>query len=451
MVDNRKIGGALVNFIKKCLFVTGIMLFVWNFGISASAEKNEDALQGWCRNVRNNERLYYIDGSPATGFLTIEDKLYCFDDNGYMVTEKWEKKQDSRYYFGKNGQALTGRQIINGKEFTFDENGRYICPHVETDHVDSSDGLYTYEEMTNDIKELKKSYPEIMSYSVIGITADDRNIYDIVIGDPKAKKQIVYQASCHAREYMTSLLVMEQLEYCLNKYYTASYKGVLFKDLFSQFAVHIVPMLDPDGVTISQFGKDGLRNEILRHNAEVYYKNAVTWGYTDYTEDYYYRRWKANARGVDINNNFDGKWETLKLLNGPVGWGYRGSAPECEVESKCITKLIRSLSNPVTVISYHATGSVLWWDYGQTGEFRKRCKKQMQVIKRLTGYELQPYTPKSAGGLCDWIIEEMGDKIVPLLIEIGVEAAPLADLEYPDIWRKNRLVFPAVAYLYYNE
>lgn len=440
-----------MNILKKSIFVTALLLFISSFGISASAEKNADVLQGWCRNVSNNERMYYINGTPATGFLTIEDKLYFFDDKGYMTAEKWKTKQNTRYYFGKNGQALTGRQIINGKEYTFDQKGRYICPHVDTDHVDSSNGFYTYAEMTNDIIELQKSYPEIMSCSVIGITADKRNIYDIVIGDPKAKKQIVYQASCHAREYMTSLLVMEQLEYCLNNYYTAAYKGVRFKDLFSEYAVHIIPMLNPDGVTISQFGKNGLRNEILRHNAEVYYKNAVTWGYTKYTEENYYRRWKANAHGVDINNNFDGKWDTLTLLNGPVGWGYRGNAPECETESKCITRLIRSLSNPVTVISYHATGSVLWWDYGQTGEFRERCEKQMQVIKRLTGYKLQPYTPKSAGGLCDWIIEDMGEKTVPQLIEIGVEAAPLKDSEYPEIWRKNRLVFPAVAYLYYNE
>ena len=210
-------------------------------------------------------------------------------------------------------------------------------------------------------------------------------------------------------------------------------------------------MLNPDGVTISQFGKNGINNEILRNNLPIIYKNAVTWQYTNYPEENYYRRWKANARGVDINRNFDGKWDIIDPLNGSSGWNYKGAAPESEAESKCITRLIRSLSNPVTVISYHATGSLLWWDYGQTGEFRKRCEKQMRVVSGLTGYRLQPYTPESSGGLCDWIIAKMGEKIVPQLIEIGVGEAPLDISEYPDIWKRNYRIIPAVAYLYYYE
>ncbi len=438
---------------RLCIFA--VLFFLFNFGVTVSAETDYveiiELRQGWYRNPETNEKMYYIDDEPVTGLTTIGKNIYFFNKDGCMITDKWKKIKNTYYYFGKNGKALKGRQVINGKEYIFDDKCRYKRSQVQTDFVDSSDGLYTYAEMSTDIAELQKSYPELIRCSVIGITADKRNIYDIILGNPNAEKQIVYQASCHAREYMTSMLVMEQLEYCLNEYYSAEYNGVPFKDLFDEYAIHIIPMLNPDGVTISQYGKNGIRNEVLRHNVEVYYKNAVTWGYTNYSEDSYYRRWKANAKGIDINNNFDGKWDTIKLLNGPVGWGYKGTTPECTVESRCITKLIRSLSNPVTVISYHATGSVIWWDYNQTGEFRNRCERQTNVIKALTGYKLQPYTPKSAGGLCDWIIADMGGETVPQLIEIGVDMAPLKGSEYPDIWRRNYLVFPAVAYLYYYE
>ncbi len=439
----------------KQILTFAVIFFLFNFSITAYAETDDTEIielrQGWYTDPESNEKMYYIDDEPATGLTKIEKNIYFFNNDGYMVKSEWKKIKNVYYYFGKNGKALTGRHIINGKEYVFDENCCYVPPRAKTDFVDSSDGIYTYAEMSEDIAALQKSYPEIMQYNVIGTTADKRKIYDIIIGNPDAEKQIVYQASCHAREYMTSLLVMEQLEYCLNEYYSAEYKGIPFKDLFNEYAIHIIPMLNPDGVTISQYGKNGIRNKTLRHNIEVYYKNAVTWGYTTYSEKDYYRRWKANAHGVDINNNFDGKWDTIKLLNGPVGWGYKGKTPECEVESKCITKLIRSLPNPVTVISYHATGSVIWWDYDQTGEFRDRCERQTNVIKKLTGYKLQPYTPSSAGGLCDWIIADMGGDIVPQLIEIGVDMAPLKGSEYPEIWRRNYLIFPAVAYLYYYE
>ena len=431
-----------------------VLILTFNLGTTVNAERNngtEETKQGWYRNRKTDELRYYDGGEPVTGFAEINGKIYFFNSKGNMIVNKWIKHNNSVYYFGENGRALTGRQIINGKEFTFDESSRYLCRHIDTDIVDSSDGFYTYAEMSDDIARLLKIYPDIIQCNVIGTTADKRNIYDIVMGNPDADKQVVVQASCHAREYMTSLLVMEQLEYCLNKYYTGTYNGVLFKDLFNEYAFHIIPMLNPDGVTISQYGKNGLRSEILRKNAEVYYRNAVTWGYTNYSESQYYQRWKANARGVDINSNFNGRWDEIKLLNGPCGWGYKGDFPECEIESKCIADLIRSLSNPVTVISYHATGSVIWWDYGQAGDFRSRCIKQLNTVENLTGYRRQPYSPYSAGGLSDWIIADSKNSTVPQTIEIGVDMAPLKDSEYPAVWQRNYLIFPAVAYLYYYE
>ncbi|MGN1417189.1 MAG: M14 family zinc carboxypeptidase, partial [Oscillospiraceae bacterium] len=241
---------------------------------------------------------------------------------------------------------------------------------------------------------------------------------------------------------------MEQLEYCLNGYYTEEYNGVLFKELFDNYAVHIIPMLNPDGVTISQLGIDGINDEAIREALPEMYQNAVENGNTEYTEERYYQRWKANALGVDLNNNFDGRWEELKGAESPAGWSYKGEAPESEAESACITELIRGLSDPVTVVSYHATGSVMWWDYGQTGEFMDRCTRQAELISSLTGYPLNPYTESSAGGLSDWIIAEYYGEIVPETIEIGKGEAPMKMSEYPDIWKRNKDVIPALAYLY---
>ncbi|MGN0692945.1 MAG: M14 family zinc carboxypeptidase, partial [Oscillospiraceae bacterium] len=347
-----------------------------------------DEKQGWYKIASTGERTYYIEGERASGLTEINGRLFFFDENGVLLTETWKKADGNSYYFGKKGYALSGRQIIDGTDYIFGSDCRLLRINRKTNIVKSASAPYTYDDMSEDIERLAARYPELMEYSIIGTTADNRNIYDIVLGSPAADKQIVIQASCHAREYMTSLLVMEQLEYCLNGYYTEEYNGVLFKELFDNYAMHIIPMLNPDGVTISQLGIEGIKDDNIREELHLMYLNAVENNNTSYTEERYYQRWKANARGVDLNNNFDGRWEELKGAESPAGWSYKGEAPESEAESAAVTALIRGLSNPVTVISYHATGSVLWWDYGQTGEFMERCTKQAELISSLTGYPL---------------------------------------------------------------
>ncbi|WP_432650068.1 M14 family zinc carboxypeptidase [Huintestinicola sp.] len=314
--------------------------------------------------------------------------------------------------------------------------------------VDNTDPEYSYNDMCEDIDKLIVAYPKLVRAEVIGTTADKRKIYDIIIGSDKADKQIVIQAGCHGREYMTCLLVMDMAEYYLQGYNRKSYNGKLFSDYFEDFQVHIVPMLNPDGVTISQFGAKGLRNPQLRKNVAVMYKNAVTYGYTAYSEELYYERWKANAHGVDINRNFNGKWGIAEELKCASGWGYKGKSPESEAESKAITKLIGSLSDPVTVISYHATGSLVWWDYAQQGNFRSRCYAEAKLISDMTGYKLNPYDKTSCAGLCDRIIAKGGGKTVPILIEIGKGECPLDISEYPEIFRKNYRLVPVLMDMY---
>ncbi|MGN0637500.1 MAG: M14 family zinc carboxypeptidase [Huintestinicola sp.] len=314
--------------------------------------------------------------------------------------------------------------------------------------VDNTDSKYSYNDMREDIDKLIAAYPKLVRTEVIGTTADKRKIYDIIIGNDKADKQIVIQAGCHGREYMTCLLVMDMTEYYLNGYNRITYKDRLLSDYLEDFQVHIVPMLNPDGVTVSQLGAKGLKNPQLRKNVAAMYRNAVAYGYTDLPEARYYERWKANAHGVDINCNFNGKWGMAEELKCPTGWGYKGTSPESEAESRAITKLIGSLSDPVTVISYHASGSVVWWDYAQQGNFRSRCYAEAKLISDMTGYKLNPYDKTSCAGLCDRIIARGGGKTVPILIEIGQGECPLDISEYPEIFRKNYRLLPALMNLY---
>ena len=70
--------------------------------------------------------------------------------------------------------------------------------------------MYTYENMVHDLETLPLLYGEVVSLDSLGQTMDGREIYHLVIGNKDAEVKILINGSIHAREYMTSQLVMKQ-------------------------------------------------------------------------------------------------------------------------------------------------------------------------------------------------------------------------------------------------
>lgn len=380
------------------------------------------------------------------GLNYTENGTFYLKSNGTLLKNSYKLVNGKQFYFGSDGKAFTGRHIIDGTERTFNKYGEYIKQHMYTDYVDSK-VMYDYDSLTEDLYKLKKRYPEIFDYDSIGTTSDNREIWHITLGNPNASKQIVIVASCHAREHVTSLLVMDMAELCLNKYYVDEYEGTPYKDLLGDYAIHIIPMLNPDGVSISRFGEKGINSKFLSAEVREIYKSAAASGETTLSKSEYYTRWKANAHGIDINRNFDAKWDIIEDTGAPYGWNYKGTEPESEIETQSILNFISTLENPQTIVSYHSTGSMLYWDYGQEDDLRIRSIAQRDLIVSLTGYTPLEYNENSAGGLSDYIAaSDIG--AVPQTIEVGMGTAPVSMDEYPSIWKKNKYVIPALADLY---
>ena len=154
----------------------------------------------------------------------------------------------------------------------------------------------------------------------------------------------------------------------------------------------------------------------------------------------YYRRWKANARGVDLNRNFQAFWEEYHDLKGqPSREGYKGRAPEDQEESKALAELTRQKKFQRTV-SYHSSGEVIYWDFGQKGEFRKVCRNFGERIQKITGYGLpEGWDYLDPAGYKDWAVKER--KIPSLTIEIGKTESPLPPSAFREILRRNRGVW----------
>ncbi|MDE6202775.1 MAG: hypothetical protein K2G19_04795, partial [Lachnospiraceae bacterium] len=211
--------------------------------------------------------------------------------------------------------------------------------------VDTQNGIYTYEEMETDLREMEETYPEYVSLDSIGKSVEGRTLYRVILGNQDAERKVLIQAGIHGREYISSQLVMKMLEYYLAYYENGYYEDEFYKDLFYKVCFHILPMTNPDGVSISQKGEAAVSSEetvsmmrasynrdketmihAVDSNGDLYWCDTyANPAYDRYAEGYdeiisyeeYLSQWKANANGVDINRNFDAGWENIQQKGEP--------------------------------------------------------------------------------------------------------------------------------------
>ncbi len=293
-------------------------------------------------------------------------------------------------------------------------------------------------------------YSKIITVNMLGRSHDGTGIYDICLGKPTARKQIVLHAGCHARESLNTCVLMDMLEYFCENYTACRYHGKRFMELFETCAVHFLPLLNPDGAMLSHFGPAGIQNEHLRTEIQKIFESDLQAGYTALEHNEYFRRWKANAKGVDLNRNFDSAFGQYPSRSAPSCENYKGIHPESEPESTALAHLIATLYRAGTlcaVLSYHSSGEEIYWDYGQTGKRRTMESTLVRELSALTGYRLLPEAPDEAG-CSDWVSRRLG--VFACTIETGKHSAPVPEEELPEITARNMLVPCAAADFFVN-
>lgn len=278
-------------------------------------------------------------------------------------------------------------------------------------------GLYTYNTLQYDIYTLLKRYFPLVRLNILNITADGRSIYCLKVGNSKGKK-ILINASCHGREYMNSMLIMNQLRYTLERYPS---------EVFNRIQLIIIPMVNPDGVSISQFGARVIHNKSIQSRVQsILDSNSIS-----------HKFWKSNAMGVDINRNFSTDyWDTFNddILK-PSYKFFKGYSSCSEIETYTLQNLCTSLDNLKMVISYHSSGEEIYFNYGQSGLLLNDTMNILNVLQSTTGYSKA--NPSLQGvGFSDWIVQTL--KIPAFTIETGIGDCPLDILEYPKIWKDNK-------------
>jgi g-D-glutamyl-meso-diaminopimelate peptidase len=303
--------------------------------------------------------------------------------------------------------------------------------------VDTTEYKYSYDEMLLDIKQIDKRYGEYMTINNIGFSYDGREIKVIVVGNDDARVNVLIHAGIHGREHMSVMLVMKQLEYYLDKK-----SQDMDERWLRDVRFHIVPMLNPDGVMISQLGLDAIRDTDLRKGLEVIRRNDIEKG-IELEEDEYYTQWKDNARGVDINLNFAANRVNIELSKRPSYAKFKGQSIESELETQAIVAYTKKYDFDAT-LSYHAYGSGYYWYFGQTGRLKKDNEELGKAIENVSGYiplEHNDGATNGGGGYKDWAIESLG--ISSLTLEIGSTQCPLLLREWPTVWERNKEVWKA--------
>lgn len=200
-------------------------------------------------------------------------------------------------------------------------------------------------------------------------------------------KQFLITGGIHAREYISSFVVMN-----------------LLKDYNLPYGCIFIPLLNPDGVMLCLGGLSTVKEE---------YKNFVL-RLNNYSTDF--SLWKANARGVDLNVNFDMMWGKGKLNKKvPGSENYIGEYANSEIENICLLKYLTKFDIQVS-LSYHAKGEVVYYrNDGNSSKIKKKTKKLASILSKMLNYKTIE-TKNSYGGLSDYLYSK---NIASLTIELG--------------------------------
>ncbi len=282
-----------------------------------------------------------------------------------------------------------------------------------------------HDELSYFLQVIAALYPNFTKLEVIGKSIEGKEIHALRVGN--GKREVLIDGAMHAREHMTTNLLAEMIDtYTLHYKKKSNYSGYNVHSVLNQTSIWFVPMMNPDGVTLVQSGPKSLRFGKLATQIN---------GSTNFN------RWKANIRGVDLNDNFASKWETIKGGNKkPAYMAYKGFRVFSEPESRALRDFVKK-HNFKTYISYHSSGQVMYWFNYQNSTRLKRDRGLATKLSNITGYRVMPpQNLPGSGSSADWFIQETKNPGITLEISPAVGERPVPLFRWDTIWKQNKSI-----------
>jgi g-D-glutamyl-meso-diaminopimelate peptidase len=286
---------------------------------------------------------------------------------------------------------------------------------------------YDYSTLQTDMSRLKEIFPFIKVHT-IGKSVLGKNIDEIRIG--KGTKKVHINASFHANEWITtSILMMFLNDFLLSLTNGTNIRNVKTMPLYQAVDLSLVPLVNPDGVDLVLNGPpENEKGKII----------SINGGGTDFTA------WKANIRGVDLNNQFPANWEIEKERKepkAPAPRDYPGDAPLTEPESKTMSSLAEKEKFD-RIVALHTQGKEFYWGY--EGLEPSESRTIAEEFSRVSGYKAIQNVDSHAG-YKDWFIQEF--RKPGFTIELGKGINPLPLSQFDEIYHNNIGIFLATLYM----
>jgi g-D-glutamyl-meso-diaminopimelate peptidase len=259
------------------------------------------------------------------------------------------------------------------------------------------------------LKEFLKTQQDFFDIKIIGKSHLGQEIFAVNKIYDKPSKWVLLTGGIHGRENLSC----DFLCHFIKKLATISQQNFNFS---------FVPLVNPDGAGIALGELCNKKIAKLNKGQDI-------------------ALYKANARGVDLNNNFDALWqEKYTGKQKPSSQGYYGKKPFSENETKALKNWTEKL-DLFLCLSYHLKGEEIYYDFFQTGKNYLRDSEIAKIFASSTGYKIKPSQYSSSGGFKDWCVSKL--KIPALTIELGSDSFshPYPKKELDNIINKNKNLF----------
>lgn len=249
------------------------------------------------------------------------------------------------------------------------------------------------DDLLNNIEDLKNI--DAVNIEVIGFSTFGRPIYVVHIGNYDGN-QIFMEGGIHAREYISTLFLIEEIKYLAIEYKNNNFDG----------GFYVVPLANPDGVALVLDGLDSVGCDNWKNVLTLINNNS-----TDFS------LWKANGDGVDLNVNFNAEWgKGTQNVFCPSSSNFVGFYPESEREVRVLVDFLENI-RPQGSISWHTKGEVIYYGfYVLSPESLARDYRIAQELSNINGYPIIK-TEGSVGGLSDWV--SLNLDVPAYTIEVG--------------------------------
>ncbi|PKR78790.1 peptidase M14 [Halalkalibacillus sediminis] len=301
-------------------------------------------------------------------------------------------------------------------------------PKMVRGTIVQTDRIYSSSLMEEHLKELVEVYP-FLDLRVIGQSVMGKPIYEVRVGS--GSKLVHVNGSFHANEAITTSVIMKFIEEYAEAITTNEpIRGNNMMNYFENVTLSLVPMVNPDGVDLLA---EGVPSEQEYRDLALEINNNST----DFSG------WKANIRGVDLNNQYPANWqiEQNRKPKQPSPRDFPGNAPLTEPEAIAMAELV-GRENFDRVLALHTQGQVIFWGY--EGLEPPESQEIVSEYSRVSSFAPIRYVDSHAG-FKDWFIQEF--RLPGFTVELGKGVNPLPFNQFDEMYEQMLGIFLANSYI----